>query len=102
VCGEPRMLPMLQHIAAACGDVLKINHYQRLSMLKVERDRVLHEGGLKNVAAGDAVCWAGILLQSCPLCRSSTRKQVVCFSRKQVFALKQAIETNTSHKCCVV
>jgi ATP-dependent RNA helicase SUPV3L1/SUV3 len=125
VCGEERMLPLLQLIASSCGDAIQVVRHTRLSRcsrllncatvfpyllcyrLRLEKDAALHEHGVKRLMAGDAV---------------------VCFSRKQVYvshpmdllvavlcllrhlhckgicryAIKQVIEQNTGHKCSVV
>ena len=68
----------------------------------VERDRELHEVGTgcipwhyNRISLTKPQLQVGIA-------RLREGDAVVCFSRKQVYALKQHIEENTKHKCSVV
>ena len=40
VCGDPSVLDLVQKIADLCGDTLEIKHYDRMTELKVEKNKV--------------------------------------------------------------
>jgi ATP-dependent RNA helicase SUPV3L1/SUV3 len=85
VCGGAEAEPVLKKLAAACGDHLEINKYQRFSSLTVAPRSLAKSPNqlesYRNVEKGDCV---------------------VAFSRNDIFAIKREIERLTDFKCCVV
>lgn len=79
LCGEERVVPLIQALTAGTGDTLEIHKYERLSPLKVES--VSLGGDLKALQTGDCV---------------------VCFSRANIYAIKQRIESSLGTKCAVI
>ena len=79
VCGDPAALPAVAALAALCGDALEVLRYERLGTLTTT-ERSL-ESDYSRIEAGDCV---------------------VAFSRKDVYAIRRAIERKTAHRCCVV
>ncbi|KAJ6259278.1 ATP-dependent RNA helicase suv3 [Drechslerella dactyloides] len=79
LCGEERATSMIQKLADLCGEELIIHRYQRLGKLEV-MDQSLG-GDLKNVRKGDCI---------------------VGFSRKDIHALKHAVQHHTGLKCAIV
>ncbi|GKY93300.1 hypothetical protein MPSEU_000297500 [Mayamaea pseudoterrestris] len=85
VCGGLEAKDLVERIVANCGDEFEFRSYERFTELTVA-DRSLASsseevGSYKTVQPGDCV---------------------VAFSRNDLFAIKREIETQTSHKCCVV
>ncbi|KAF8319432.1 P-loop containing nucleoside triphosphate hydrolase protein, partial [Clavulina sp. PMI_390] len=77
MCGEATVIDLIRRIAEETGDELEINHYERLTPLKVSEPL---SGSYKNIEKGDCV---------------------VAFSRKDIFATKAAIEQETGLQCAV-
>ena len=85
VCGGAEAIDIVRKLASMCGDEFELHRYERFSGLKV----------LENSLADT------------PTCRGSYAKVqpgdcVVAFSKKDIFAIKREIESNTPYKCCVV
>jgi len=85
VCGGQEAIEIVRKLASMCGDEFELHRYERFSGLKV----------LENSLADT------------PTCRGSYAKVqpgdcVVAFSKKDIFAIKREIESNTPYKCCVV
>ena len=49
MCGDPSVLDLVQKIADLCGDTLEIKHYDRMTELAVEKNKV-KVGTFKNDA----------------------------------------------------
>ena len=79
VCGSADALELIQALAEACGDVLVIHTYERLTPLTVAPSSL--GGDLSHVRPGDCV---------------------VAFSRREIFGLKQLVEERTGLACGVV
>ncbi|KAK9472995.1 P-loop containing nucleoside triphosphate hydrolase protein [Dipodascopsis tothii] len=79
VCGEERALELLQRLARSVGDEVEIRKYERLSPLVI--DDVSLNGRYSELRPGDCV---------------------VAFSRKQIFQIRQRIESATKLKCAVI
>jgi ATP-dependent RNA helicase SUPV3L1/SUV3 len=75
--GDPSKIELVRHMVELSGDQLEVIEYQRLSPLSIGKS--LH--GFKDVREGDAV---------------------IGFSRKEIYRLKQSIETATQQKCSIV
>jgi hypothetical protein len=97
-----------------------VKRYNRLSRLNLEKDKTLHESGLMGLREGDAVgtsaafssgavgggyCVVALVVMvmamasrfAVTLLAMIQTVQVVCFSRKQVYAIKQvAVSQRTS------
>jgi len=85
VCGGQEAIEIVRKLASMCGDEFELHRYERFSGLKV----------LENSLADT------------PTCRGSYAKVqpgdcIVAFSKKDIFAIKREIESNTPYKCCVV
>ncbi|KAL4857153.1 DExH-box ATP-dependent RNA helicase DExH16 [Chlorella vulgaris] len=78
VCGDPAVLPLLEKIAGETGEELEVRHYQRLSPLVPARRPL---ACLSQVRSGDCV---------------------VAFTRRDVHAVRQEVESHGRHRCCVV
>ncbi|KAJ1558382.1 hypothetical protein HK096_001559 [Nowakowskiella sp. JEL0078] len=78
LCGEETAVKLVERLLMRSKDQISITKYERLKPLHVSSN-VLQR--LKNVQKGDCV---------------------VSFSRNEIFALKQAIETTTVHRCAVI
>ncbi|SJX65053.1 related to SUV3-ATP-dependent RNA helicase, mitochondrial [Sporisorium reilianum f. sp. reilianum] len=78
LCGEASVIPLIEHMAAACGDHLTVHRYERLTPLSVA-DESLHDD-LTQIEKGDCI---------------------VAFSRSGIFALKRDIEQRTGLRCAV-
>ena len=79
LCGEERSVPIIEELAAACGDRVVVHHYERLSPLKM-MDHSL-EGNLKSLEKGDCV---------------------VGFSIVVLHGLRQLVEKTTKKKCAII
>lgn len=78
LCGEASVIPLLERMADACGDVLHIHEYKRLTPLSIAEESLGSDLG--KVRKGDCV---------------------VTFSRSNIFALKREIEQKTGLRCAV-
>eukprot|EP00884_Botryococcus_braunii_P009866 jgi/Botrbrau1/18881/Bobra.177_2s0040.1 len=78
VAGHPSCLPLLRLLAEDAGDVVEVRQYERLTPLRIGQ-RVL--GSLEAAARGD--CF-------------------VAFSRREVHAIRRAVERGGKHRCGVV
>jgi len=79
LAGDPAATSMVRKLVEQCGDDFELRTYDRLSALHRE-PRSLN-GSLANVRAGDCI---------------------VAFSRKDIYAIRDEIERQTNHKCCVI
>jgi ATP-dependent RNA helicase SUPV3L1/SUV3 len=79
LCGEERVVPLIQQLAALMGESLEIHRYTRLSPLEVGNESL--KGNLHALEKGDCV---------------------VLFSRVGIHAMKQEIEKKTGKRCAVV
>ena len=79
LCGEERAVPIIEELAAACGETVKIHRYERLSPLEV-MPRSL-EGNLSQLQKGD--CLVG-------------------FSIVVLHSLRQYVERVTKKKCAII
>ncbi|KAL9658739.1 hypothetical protein ABK040_005894 [Willaertia magna] len=79
ICGEPRVLKLVQKLCDDTGDELEVNTYDRLTPLKITSKPTVKS--LQQLEKGDCI---------------------VCFSRKEVFKYKTEIENTTKLKVCVV
>ena len=79
LCGEERVVPLIQELTASMGDTLHIHRYERLNPLKAMSSSL--KGDLKNLRRGDCV---------------------VCFSILNLHAMKQDIERITGRNCAIV
>lgn len=79
LCGEARVVPLIQDLCAKMGDEVIVHEYKRLSSLQPMQTSL--EGNFKNLQKGDAI---------------------VSFSRVNLHALKAGIEKATSKKCAIV
>ena len=79
LCGEERALPVLQEIAATCGESLHIHRYERLSPLKVMRRSL--DNDFNALEKGDCI---------------------VGFSIVTLHSLRQMVEKMTKRKCAVI
>jgi ATP-dependent RNA helicase SUPV3L1/SUV3 len=77
LCGESSVIPLIEKMAKACGDVLHVHNYKRLTPLKLGPSL---GGNLKEIKKGDCL---------------------VAFSRSEIFNLKNQIETLTPFKCAL-
>lgn len=78
-------LPLIKKLTNDCGDKFEVRRYERFSELNVLdyslADDQDEKDSFKRIRAGDCV---------------------VCFSRKDIFAIKREIESLTNLRCCVV
>jgi ATP-dependent RNA helicase SUPV3L1/SUV3 len=79
LCGETRVISLIQELTATMGDILHIHHYDRLSPLKVMKRSL--RGDLKNLRPGD--CF-------------------VCFSVERIHRMKKELEQETGRRVAVV
>lgn len=79
LCGEPRVVPLIQQLTTLIGDQLVIHRYERLSPLKA-MDQSLR-GNLRKLEKGDCL---------------------VSFSRVGIHALKNEIEKTTGRRAAIV
>ncbi|RMZ92503.1 hypothetical protein DV736_g286, partial [Chaetothyriales sp. CBS 134916] len=79
LCGEERVVPLIQELAACVGDTLEVHRYQRLNPLRAQ-SRSLH-GDLRKLRKGDCV---------------------VSFSVVNIHALKKHIEKETGRHVAIV
>ena len=78
LCGEARAVPLLERIAALCGDELHVHEYHRLTPLAVASESLRSD--LSRIQPGDCL---------------------VAFSRSAIFQLKQQVEARTGLQCAV-
>ncbi len=78
VCGEPRVLPLLQDLCEKTGDDLEVHVYERLSSLAVS-DSPIQD--FKSLRAGDCV---------------------VAFGRRDLYRLKHLIAKHAKRNCCII
>ncbi|ORX92474.1 P-loop containing nucleoside triphosphate hydrolase protein, partial [Basidiobolus meristosporus CBS 931.73] len=79
LCGEPSIVPLVSEICANLNEEVEVRKYDRLSSLKILSHSL--NSSFKNIRKGDCV---------------------VTFSRKNIFAVKKAIEQETKLKCAVI
>ena len=79
LCGEERVVPLVQQLSALMGEKLEIHRYNRLSPLQVGNESL--KGNLHALEKGDCI---------------------VLFSRVGIHAMKQEIEKKTGKRCAVV
>ncbi|KAI9597671.1 P-loop containing nucleoside triphosphate hydrolase protein [Syncephalis fuscata] len=79
LCGEATAVNLVKRICETLNEEVEINEYQRLSPLELSKTSL--NNSLKNIRKGDCV---------------------VTFSRENIFALKQEIESQTGHRCAVI
>jgi ATP-dependent RNA helicase SUPV3L1/SUV3 len=79
LCGETRVVPLVQELTASMGDTLHIHEYKRLNPLRVMTHSL--KGDLKNLKKGDCL---------------------VAFSVLNIHALKKQIELETGRRCAIV
>jgi len=78
LCGNESANALIERLCQTTGDELSIIRYERLSPLRCQSTVV---SSLRDLTKGDCV---------------------VAFSRRKIYDLKQAIERNTKHKCCIM
>ncbi|XP_062214618.1 ATP-dependent RNA helicase SUV3, mitochondrial isoform X2 [Phragmites australis] len=78
VCGDPAVVPLIQRILEATGDVVTVQYYERLSPLVPLKSPL---GSFSNIRAGDCL---------------------VTFSRRGIYNFKKRIEMEGKHLCSVV
>ncbi|KAL4858025.1 DExH-box ATP-dependent RNA helicase DExH18 [Chlorella vulgaris] len=79
ICGDSSAVPLVRKICEDMGEQLEVNSYDRFTTLEVESSGLV--GGYSAVQPGDCI---------------------VAFSRRDIYAIKQLIEQETSHRACVV
>lgn len=79
LCGEASVVPLVKKISEACGDVVHVHEYQRLTPLKVA-DKTL-ENDFSRIKRGDCL---------------------VAFSRSRIFDIKRMVEEQTGLQCAIV
>lgn len=79
VCGDPAAIPAVSAICAITGDDFEVKHYERLTAINPLNESL--GGDYSKIEEGDAI---------------------VAFSRKDIYAIRKAVEKQTMHKCCVV
>jgi len=79
LCGDPSAVPVVSALCAITGDSFEVKSYNRLTSISPQDTSL--GGEYSGVEAGDAI---------------------IAFSRKDIYAVRKAVERNTAHKCCVV
>lgn len=79
VCGDAAAIPVVEALCATTGDSLEIRRYERMTNISPQATAL--DGDYSKIEEGDAI---------------------VAFSRKDVYAIRRAIEYSTKHKCCVI
>ncbi|KCV70091.1 hypothetical protein H696_03553 [Fonticula alba] len=79
VCGDATAIDILQRITALTGDEFEVHEYHRRSQLAVEKSAFGTD--FTKLERGDCV---------------------IAFSRRELHSLKTRIESETSHKCCII
>lgn len=79
LCGEASVVPLVQQIGKACGDVVHVHEYKRLTPLEVSDEAL--DGDYTKISKGDCI---------------------VVFSRLAIFAIKRKVEEQTGLRCAVV
>lgn len=78
LCGEETAVPLIRKIVESTGDELVVNHYERLTPLRVADESL--DGNYSLVQKGDCV---------------------VCFSRSTIFQTRDRIQQKTGMKCAL-
>jgi len=78
LCGDASAIPIVQKLVEQVGEKLEIFEYNRHNELKITKS-----------------------LQS-SITKVQDRDCIVAFSRKDIYAIKNLIETTTNKKCCVI
>ncbi|XP_042449780.1 ATP-dependent RNA helicase SUV3, mitochondrial-like [Zingiber officinale] len=78
LCGDPATVPLIKRILEVTGDVIKVQHYERLSPLIPLKVPL---GSFSNIRKGDCV---------------------ITFSRREIYRLKKRVEAGGKHLCSVV
>ncbi|WOK91573.1 ATP-dependent RNA helicase SUV3, mitochondrial isoform X1 [Canna indica] len=78
LCGDPAAVPLIQRILEVTGDVIKVQHYERLSPLIPLKYPL---GSFSDIRKGDCI---------------------VTFSRREIYKLKKKVEITGKHLCSVV
>ncbi|KAG9451949.1 hypothetical protein H6P81_004853 [Aristolochia fimbriata] len=78
LCGDPAAVPLIEEILKVTGDIIKVQHYERLSPLTPLNVPL---GSFSNIDRGDCI---------------------VTFSRQEIYKLKRKIESGGNHLCSVV
>jgi len=81
VCGDYSALKLVQQLVEEVGDTLEVCEYDRFTELEIEANSLEARGGYSSVQPGDCV---------------------VAFSRRDIYAIKAAIEGETGLRACVV
>ena len=79
LCGEGRVLKLIEKLCQDTGDELEVKEYNRLTKLNITKQATLKS--FNDLEKGDCI---------------------VCFSRKEVFRMKNEIEKSTNLRVCVV
>ncbi|KAL2267592.1 hypothetical protein VTJ83DRAFT_4869 [Remersonia thermophila] len=79
LCGEERVVPLIQALCARIGEKCIVHRYERLNPLSVMDDSL--KGDFRNLRKGDAV---------------------VAFSRVNIHQIKKGIEQKTGRRCAIV
>ncbi|KAK4155788.1 P-loop containing nucleoside triphosphate hydrolase protein [Chaetomidium leptoderma] len=79
LCGEERVVPLIQDLCARIGEKCVVHEYKRLNPLETMSNSL--EGKFSNLQKGDAV---------------------VAFSRVAIHQLKKGIEKETGRRCAIV
>ncbi|KAL4457773.1 hypothetical protein ABPG75_012638 [Micractinium tetrahymenae] len=79
LCGDGSAVPLVRKICEEMGERFEVATYDRFTTLSVEEDGLV--GGYQSVQPGDCI---------------------VAFSRRDIYDIKQLIEQETKHRCCVV
>jgi ATP-dependent RNA helicase SUPV3L1/SUV3 len=79
LCGEERVVPLIEDLCARIGEKLIIHRYERLNPLHVMDESL--KGDFRNLRKGDAV---------------------VAFSRVNIHQIKAGIEKATNRRCAIV
>lgn len=79
VCGDGAALAAVEAICASTGDSFEVRRYERMTAISPQTESL--DGDYGKIKAGDAI---------------------VAFSRKDIYAIRHAVEVKTAHKCCVV
>lgn len=78
VCGDETALELVQRLADKMDEDLEVRRYERSKPLEVEREPLLD---FKSIRPGDCL---------------------IAFSKKEVYKMKLAVESKTSHKCAII
>ncbi|KAL4443033.1 hypothetical protein ABPG77_008524 [Micractinium sp. CCAP 211/92] len=79
LCGDGSAVPLVRRICEDMGEHFEVANYDRFTALSLEDEGLV--GGYQSVQPGDCI---------------------VAFSRRDIYDIKQLIEQETKHRCCVV